>query len=233
MTEQARNTQHDYVPALHYGWLTRFYDPLVRWTTREAAFKRALVAQAAVRPGQRVLDLGCGTATLSLALKRAQPAASVVGLDGDPVILAIARDKVRQAGVEIALDHGLSYDLPYPDRSFDRVVSSLLFHHLTRTPKRRTLTEVFRVLKPGGELHVADWGRAQNATLRAAFLVVQLRDGFATTTDNVRGLLPRFIAEAGFRSVRETRRFATPLGTLSLYVARKPGARGEGADNGA
>lgn len=232
MTEHERSTQRDYIPALRYGWLTAFYDPLVRWTTRESTFKRALVAQVAVRPGERVLDLGCGTATLSLALKRDQPAAGVTGLDGDPAILAIARDKARKAGVAIALDQGYSYDLPYPDASFDRVVSSLLFHHLGQTHKQRTLTEVFRVLVPGGDLHIADWGRAQNALLRGAFFVVQLLDGFATTTDNVKGLLPRFVAEAGFQDVRETRRLATPLGTMSLYAARKPGLRKKGDDHG-
>lgn len=120
-------------------------------------------------------------ATLTFLVKRLRPEADVVGLDGDPKVLEIARAKAAEAGVDIALDHGMAFELPYPDASFHRVLSSLLFHHLTRENKVRTLREVFRVLQPGGELHVADWGEAQNRLMRGAFLLVQLLDGFETT----------------------------------------------------
>ena len=73
-----------YIPALGFAWLTSFYDPVVRWTTREATFKTLLVEQADIRAGHRVLDLGCGTGTLTMMLKRRQPAAAIVGIDGDP-----------------------------------------------------------------------------------------------------------------------------------------------------
>jgi ubiquinone/menaquinone biosynthesis C-methylase UbiE len=91
----------------------------------------------------------------------------------------------------------MAFELPYPDASFDRVISSLLFHHLTRENKERTLREVFRVLRPGEELHVADWGKAQNWPMRVAFLLVQMLDGFETTADNVNGLLPELFAWPG------------------------------------
>jgi SAM-dependent methyltransferase len=105
---------------------------------------------------------------------------------------------------------------------FDRVVSSLLFHHLSRESKERTLDEVFRVLRPGGEFHMVDWGRPRNAFMRVAFLAVQLLDGFPTTRDNVNGLLPRLLIKAGFQEVREIADLSTVAGTLSLYSARKP-----------
>jgi ubiquinone/menaquinone biosynthesis C-methylase UbiE len=130
---------------------------------REAAFKRRLVEQARMESGYHVLDLGCGTATLTILVKQAHPDAEVVGLDGDQRILDIARAKIAKAGLAIALDRGMAYDLPYRDHSFDRVLCSLVIHHLTRENKLRALREVMRVLKPGGELHVADFGKPHNA----------------------------------------------------------------------
>jgi ubiquinone/menaquinone biosynthesis C-methylase UbiE len=82
-----------------------------------------------------VLDLGCGTATLTILIKQLQPGAEVVGLDGDSKILTIAEAKVAQADVDLTLDQGLANNMPYRDQSFDRVVSSLVIHHLSETQK--------------------------------------------------------------------------------------------------
>lgn len=211
-----------YIPALAYRWLTPLYDPVVALTTRERTFKAALVAQAALQPGQHVLDLACGTATLTIAAKRSQPQAVIVGVDGDPEILERARRKATEAGAELRFDQALSNRMPYPDATYDVVVSSLFFHHLDRDAKLATLREVRRVLRPGAVLHVADWGQAANPLMRVLFYLVQLLDGFETTADNVAGRLPQFMRECGFVDVAETRRFATPLGTISLYRAFVP-----------
>ncbi|MEK7856333.1 MAG: class I SAM-dependent methyltransferase, partial [Acidobacteriota bacterium] len=189
-----------YIPALSYDWLTPFYDPVVRLTTRDGVFKKALVEQASIEINHRVLDLACGTATLTLLLKQDQPLAEVVGIDGDGKILAIAKKKARSAGLEIQLDEGMSFDLPYEDESFDRVVSSLFFHHLTRENKSKTLREVKRVLKPNGEFHIADWGLPASWLMRGSSYLIQLLDGFETTADNFNGLLPQLMADAGFAS---------------------------------
>lgn len=211
-----------YVPALKFRRLTALYDPLLRWTMRETTFKEQLVRQAAIAPGQRVLDLGSGTGTLVLLVKRSCPEAEVVGLDGDEAVLDLAREKAARSRVKVAFDHGLSFDLPYADASFDRVLSSLLFHHLTRDQKERTLREALRVLRPEGEIHVADWGPAPNPLLRAAFLLVQLLDGFDTTQDNVAGRLPRLFLAAGFVDVVRTAHVTTPFGVLELLRGRNP-----------
>lgn len=217
-----KTKRESYIPALRFHWLTRWYDPLIQWGMREAAFKGHLVRQARVQSGQQVLDLACGTGTLTLMIKQTQPAAQVTGLDADPEILAIAREKAARQGVHLAFDKGMSYDLPYPDRSFDHVFSSLFFHHLTREKKRKTLNEVYRVLRPGGGLHIIDFAQPHNRWMRVAFLSVQLLDGFEPTRDHVSGLLPHFIEDAGFQAVRETARFSTILGTLRAYSAQKP-----------
>ncbi|MCQ3973432.1 MAG: methyltransferase type 11 [Anaerolineae bacterium] len=211
-----------YIPALRYEGLTRFYDTVMDSMMRESTFKQALVRQARVAKRQRVLDLGCGTATLTLLIKETHPETQVTGLDGDPKAFEIARDKVARSGLAVALDEGMAFNLPYPDNSFDRVFSSLLFHHLTREDKERTLKEVHRVLRPGGALHVADWGKASSVFMRLAFFLVQFLDGFKTTGDNVNGLLPDFFKKAGLQDSQETARYVTMFGTLALYTAWKP-----------
>ncbi|HUN08225.1 MAG TPA: class I SAM-dependent methyltransferase [Aggregatilineales bacterium] len=214
-----------YIPALRYDWLTSLYDPILKLTLREAEFKNHLVKTASLQPGQRVLDLGCGTATLTLLIKQAQANAEVVGIDGDEKILAIARLKAKQTGIDINLDYGFVHDLPYAESSFDHVFSSLLFHHLSRENKLRTLNEVFRILRPGGQFHLADWGKAVNPAMRTLFFLVQILDGFSTTSDNVNGLLPSFLEQSGMEEVIMVRQYLTIFGTLCLYAGRKPQQR--------
>lgn len=221
MRHDLRMERTPYIPPLRFSWLTRAYDPIVRVTTRERRFKALLVAQLGLHPGMRVLDLGCGTGTLTLEIKRACPGAEVSAIDGDRDAIAIARRKIEAAGATIELQQALATELPFADASFDRVVSSLVFHHLDRETKRNALREVVRVLSTGGELHVADWGRPHGPVMRAAFLGVQLLDGFLTTRDSVEGILPRLFADAGLHDVKETQRLRTPLGTISLYRARR------------
>jgi ubiquinone/menaquinone biosynthesis C-methylase UbiE len=226
------NETREFTPALRFHALTPLYDSVVAVTTRERTFKRALLDQAAIEPGQHVLDVGCGTGTLAIAAQRRRPGVQVSGLDADPAVLAIAARKARDAGADIAFDLGRSSSLPYADERFDRVLSSLFFHHLSWGDKLLTAREMHRVLRPAGELHVADWGRAGGPLSRAAFLTVQLLDGFDTTSDNVAGMLPVLFGSAGFRRVEETRRIPTALGIVSLYRAVKsaggPGLRAAG-----
>ncbi len=209
----------NYIPALRFHFLTRHFDTVLANTLKEEKFKSLLVKQANVRPGDRILDLGCGTGTLAVLLKQAVPTAHVVGLDADRAVLEIARKKAAEAEVEIEFHEALAWEAPFEPKSFERVVSSLVLHHLLDGDKLRTLQLVREWLRPDGELHIADWGKAQNALMRVAFLGVQLLDGFQTTTENVRrGLVP-VLRDAGFRSVAETHREMTLFGTLSLYRA--------------
>lgn len=211
--------ESEYVPALGYGFLTALYDP-VATTTRERIFKERLIQQANISPGHVVLDVGCGTGTLATWIKRAVPEAEVTGVDGDPKILALARRKAERAGTEVHFDQALSYALPYPDARFDRVVSSLFFHHLTHDAKMRTIAEIHRVLKPGGELHVADWGAPTNGWRRLLFYSVQWLDGFETTRDSVEGRLPQMFTTGGLMDVRQRGAVETVFGTLALYSAQ-------------
>lgn len=213
------NKRNEYIPALKYDWLTPLYDPLLRWVLRESIFKRQLVKQAQIQSGHRVLDLGCGTATLTLLIKEIHPGSETVGLDGDLRVLKIARAKAAKSGMAVTLHQGMAFELPYPDGAFDRVVSSLVLHHLTRDAKARALREVFRVLRPDGELHVVDFGKPQTVPMYLVSLIVRWLE---EASDNVKGLLPELFRNAGFDPVEETAQYMTPFGILSLYKARKP-----------
>jgi SAM-dependent methyltransferase len=209
-----------YVPATGRLGLDALYDPLIALTMRERAFRGALVEQALAAPAaHELLDLGCGTGAIALALARAAPSAHVHALDGDEAILARARRKTEAAGVEVDFVHAFADALPFADSSINRVVSSLLFHHLAPETKARALAECRRVLHPGGRLHVADWGRPHDPLLRVAFLGLQLIDGFQNTRDHAAGRLPDMIAAAGFNSVAVTDRYRTVFGTLELIAA--------------
>jgi len=211
-----------FIPALRFDSLTRIYDPVVALTTREQGFKRRLLEHARVKDGESVLDLACGTGTLAIAVKMDVPKAKLSAIDADARILRRAQKKADDAGVKIDLSQGLSTELPYNDRSFDVVVSTLFFHHLTDEAKADTAEEVRRVLRLGGRLLVADWGRPQDPLMRAMFVNVQLLDGFRTTSSSVAGKLPEILREARLRRVSVVDRLRTPLGTIEIVSAVRP-----------
>jgi ubiquinone/menaquinone biosynthesis C-methylase UbiE len=211
--------QHEpkYIPALSLNALTPFYDAFFRLTMREKLFKGRLIDQAKIRSGQRVLDLGCGTGTLTIMIKQAHPDSVVIGLDGDPQILKIARRKAKEAHSPITFDEGMAYQLPYPDASFDRVFSSLVFHHLTTQDKAKSLAEVYRVLKLDGEFHLADFGVPQGVYAKVVSFLMRR---FERVDDNVNGRIPEMFVTAKF-SVAKTFEFLTVFGTLALLRGSK------------
>lgn len=211
-----------YVPALRFHRLTRLYDPVVRVATRERRFKDRILDQAKLAAGSRVLDLGCGTGTLAIAARLREPEADLVGLDADPAILERARVKAESAGVSISLDEGFSDRLPYPDASFDRVLSTLFFHHIGADVKRATASEVARVLKPGGELHVADFGPPSDPLMALLSLTIRLGDGLGPTRDNFKGNLPAIFTAAGLEEVSMRGRIRTMFGSIAFLSASRP-----------
>ena len=206
-----------YIPALKYNWLTKIYNPLITFTTPETKFKTALINQANIKPNTDVLDFGVGTATLSISLKKQYPLVKLNGVDVDEKNLKIAKQKVEKHNIQITLTQYDDFILPYEDDYFDRVVTSLVSHHLDKNQKENALKEIYRVLKPNGELHIADRGKPNHFGMRIAFYFVQFLDGFKTTTDNVNGLIPEYLKNAQFRNVETSKSFNTIFGTIWLY----------------
>jgi len=210
-------SKNGFVPALRYGWATRFYDPVVRITTRERRFKQALISQAELKKHDSVLDLGCGTGTLAIEIHRQHPDVDLTALDADKNILRMARQKANELNASINFEYGRSISLPYQDHEFGYVFSTLFFHHITRKEKIVTLKEIYRVLKPGGEFHLADFGRPEGKIQAILSNIVRVTDGAEQTKENFAGMLSEMIREYGFGPVDQTGNFKTVLGTIRLF----------------
>jgi len=206
-------TDSHYVPAFGLHRLTPFYDSFAKFVN---PLRRRLLQQANIQPGQRVLDLGCGTGLLTMMIKQSTPEAQVTGLDGDEAVLKIARQKSHHT--DIQWDHAFATDMPYPDNSFDVVVSSFVTHHLTSADKLRAFREVHRVLRPGGGFHIVDFGPPFNLLTRVQASVMK---NFERTADNFAGRIPLMLAEAGFRSAKEAGRDVIFFGPIAFYRAIK------------
>ena len=221
-TPPAPDHERRYVPAAGRRAFTRLYDPVVALTTRERRFRALLREQVTtdLPAGGSVVDVGCGTGTFAIALAAARPDTHVTGVDGDPAILELARRK--PAADAVTWRHGLADKLPLADASADAAVMSLLLHHLDPAGKRRALAEAVRVLRPGGQLHIADWGRPHDPLMRAAFLLLQTLDGFENTRDHAAGRLPAYLNDAGLHHVTTPARMRTAWGSLELLRATRP-----------
>jgi ubiquinone/menaquinone biosynthesis C-methylase UbiE len=205
----------------HVAWL---YDPVLEGLSfgRERRFRETTLAHLPLRPADQVLDVGCGTGSLTLLIaRRLSPPGLAVGLDAAPRMIAIARRKAARYGLPAGFEVGVAESLPFPDASFDVAVNSMFAHHVDLELKRVAFAEIHRVLRPGGTLVTADVDRPTTAAAwltgwGARWALVQKE-----LADNLRGLLPGLMEGAGFADVR---RVDHVYGLVSFWTARKPGA---------
>ena len=202
-----------FVPAAGHDWLLPLYDPLQKLLGGDAA-RLEFLERANLEPGQRVLDIGAGTGSLVVLIATHHPDVEIVALDPDPKALKRARQKCERHSIAVQLDQGFSDALPYAEASFDRIFSTFMFHHLGPEEKRKTLTESRRVLKPGGTLHLLDFGGAADHSegwiARRLHSSEHLRDNFG-------GRIPSLMGESGFASPTELGQRSSWFGRIAHY----------------
>jgi ubiquinone/menaquinone biosynthesis C-methylase UbiE len=208
-SETTDRQQKDFLPAAGHDVFLPLYDPFVSFLGFDRA-RQELISQANIKPGQHILDVGCGTGTLALLLKRQYPDVEVVGLDPDPKALRRAKTKVRRAAVSVQLDQGFADELRYERESFDRVLSSFMFHHLAGHDREKTLTEVRRVLKPGGSFHLLDFvvDHAAHGFLH------RLVHSHAELKDNTDERILQLLSRTGFANAQKVRAGSMFFGVL-------------------
>lgn len=217
-------TEPKYTPALAFRSLTPLYDAAIGMFTRESRWREALVAAIDLKPGERLLDVGCGTGSLLVRLHAAQPAAHLVGLDPDPSVLQRAERKLRGLSPPPALHLGfLTREFAAEHGPFDVITSSLVLHQVPLAQKTDLLVGIRDALRPDGRVYIADYGLQTTRTMRAMFrLTVQALDGLADTQPNADGIFPTLIERAGFGDIGSRSILQTPTGEIWLYSGRRP-----------
>jgi ubiquinone/menaquinone biosynthesis C-methylase UbiE len=192
-------------PAQTEGSLIRwapYYDLVTNLMTFGQAprLRKTTVDQAVIKPGESVLDVGCGTGEVTLLAKTRAKDGQVYGIDPAPEMIALARRKAARKGLDIDFRVGVIEALPFPDSSLDVVTSSLMMHHLPNDLKVRGLAEIYRVLKPGGHLLIADFMRPTGSFLNHLFIAFTRHQRLQKGVEDLQDLLK----SAGFNQVAQT-----------------------------
>src|ERR1700693_2991335 len=216
------DAKRSYIPAMGKRWLLPLYDPFL-WLLGADRAKQPLIEQAEIKGALRVLDIGCGTGSMAVLIKRMHPEAEVVGIDPDPSALSVAERKAKRARISIEFDRGFADHMPYADASFDRVFSSFMFHHLAADEKTATLGEIRRVLKPGGSLHLLDFIREHSVHSRTKEHG-QLIHRHGPVAERIEGRMTSLMEEAGLVDATELKRAKNFFGPIAYYRANSAAA---------
>jgi ubiquinone/menaquinone biosynthesis C-methylase UbiE len=178
-----------------------YYDLAVNLTTLGQAgrLRKMTVDNALIKPGDRLLDVGCGTGEVTLLAKIRTKDGQVYGIDPAPEMIAAARRKAGRKGLDVDFRVGVIESLPFEESTIDVVTSSLMMHHLPEDLKERGLTEVYRVLKPGGRLLIADFMRPTGSFLSHLFMAFTRHQRLESGVEDLQKLLKA----AGFGQITQ------------------------------
>jgi len=206
---------YQHLPPFGRHWLTPVYDFFCTLVGLGRPFKARVLAAVVVPAAATIVDVGCGTGVLLEVVKLRHPTGTVIGVDPDSGALAIAARRLKRVHLDVTLHRAYAEALPIADRSADACFSTLAFHHLPNVGKRSAIEEMYRVLKPGGWVVIADFGPSQNVWLRRMLFFEHLEN----LRGNLDGLIPRYLAAAGFRNVRVVGR---KFPGIAITVAQRP-----------
>jgi len=210
-------------PAQTEGRLIRWassYDLLTGFLTFGQAkrLRNLTIDQALLKPGEAILDVGCGTGGVTIPAKRRVGInGRAAGIDPSPEMIAVAQKKAQRMGLEIDFRMGVIEALPYPDASFDVVTSSLMMHHLPEHLQVKGLVEIYRVLIPGGRLLIADISSPKASPSQHVLNALAMHQGLKAGVEDLQGTLK----EVGFQEV-------TLLDQRFFFIGFVRGAKGEG-----
>jgi len=215
-----RDPRKDYVPALGFHWLSSLYDPLIRSWSAAARVRASVIDALDIRPGQRVLELGAGPGRLAIELKRRHPDVTVDAVDTDPGMIARGKRNASSAGVDISFHEADMTRLPELG-TFDRIYSTMVFHHLRPHAKKEALADARRVLRSDGSFVVVDFSVPRDLLQSALFSCIQQPlDGFTNTTPHRDGRFEQAVRET-FAEVRSAAVWRTAAGTLEMFVCNR------------
>ena len=202
---------------LPLNWLAPVYDRLFSTFGLGPAFRETTLRHAALKPGERVLDVGCGTGVLTrLTAEVVGEKGHVIGIDPATKMISIAKENATREKSRAGFRLSTIENLPFEDNSFDCVLSSFMIHHLSPDLKLTGLTEVYRVLRPGGRLLVVDIYRPVNLLW---WIIAWVLYFSRFTRDHIAGRLPSYFKKAGFHQVETV---GHSKGILTFWLAHKP-----------
>lgn len=220
------STEHrPFLPGTGKAWMMPLYDPLSR-LLGVSRFRARLITYAQISSGEQVLDVGCGSGELLIALAREVPGAELTGLDPDGIALRRAARKAAAAGTGITLIRGYADDLPIDDAAMDHVVSTVAIHHLDAESRPKFAAEAFRVLRPGGKITILDFGgqaddHAHGAIGHLTAVIDHAVRKNPHVQPNLDNGLPNLLRTAGFVDAAEIAHWQTFVGPLTIVRATR------------